>query len=432
MKTGQPDVVVSTGIGRLHLIETARAIHAGGRTVGLITGWTPTPSQRIWVNALGRVLGQKRLYERLADRQTLLALEGCTVSQCPWSETAMTLLAKLSSRDHDWLATRIWAWFGRESRSHLRGTGVFHVRSGAGGGGAIEAARRRGMKIVADHSIGHPTVIWKNLRENGAAGREAESFGPSSVFWGQVMSDCAKADAVLVNSDYVRQTLLEQGFDGRKIHVAYLGVDRDWLGVKREHRILAHDPIRALFTGHFVKRKGSHLVVEAARRLRDNGVAVEFHVAGRAHDGPAEVEAGGVAKMFRFHGLISPVELRTKVAESDLFVFPTLAEGCAKAAMEALGAGLPVITTRECGLPEAADHCVRLVPLGRADVLAAAIEELGADRERRASYGTAGVELVRRSFGPDNFTKAVGALYDELLRADWRAAPAGIAQLKMA
>jgi len=416
-----PEILVSTGIGRLHLIDTASAILARGRTVGLITGWVPTPGQRGLVNIAGRVLGQKRLYERLHDRRRLLGLEGGSVRQLPAAEAALTLVAKVGLQNDDWLTTWLWSLFGWESRRHLRGARVFHVRSGAGGGGAIETARRRGMKIVVDHSIAHPTVIWKNLRENGAPGPEAERFGPTSRFWRRVMRDCELADAVLVNSDYVRRTLVEQGFAGEKIHVAYLGVDREWLGVKVEHRALAGQPIRALFAGHFVKRKGSHLLTEAARWLREKNVAVEFHVAGQAHDGPADVVAGGVASMFQFHGLLGRSELKQLVADSDLFIFPTLAEGCAKAAMEALGAGLPVITTRECGLPETADGCVQLVPLGQSEALAAAIEELGADRDRRAQCGAAGVELVRQNFGPDHFAEAVGAFYDELLGLDWAA-----------
>jgi len=414
----EPEVLLSTGIGRLHLLETAAAIHATGLSVGVITGWAPAPTQRRLIDFAGRVLGQRRLFERLQDRRRLLEQKGCVLRQCPLAEVAMTLTAQLRLPGQDWLSARIWGLFGWESKRHLNGGRVFHVRSGAGGGGAIEAARQQGMLVVADHSIGHPTVIWKNLREHGAPGPEADGFGPSSLFWQHVMRDCTLADAILVNSDYVRRTLVEQGFDPAKIHVAYLGVSREWVGVKVEHRAIEGQPIRVLFSGHFVKRKGSHLLLEVARIMGAKGMQLEIHVAGNAHEGLAEAAAQGVAEMFRFHGLLGSTELKALVASSDLFVFPTLAEGCAKAAMEALGAGLPVITTRECGLPEAAEGCVRLVPLGRADVLAAAIEELGADHGWRERCGAMGADLVRRCFGPENFAQSVGAFYDELLQAD--------------
>jgi glycosyltransferase involved in cell wall biosynthesis len=416
------DVLVSTGIGRLHLIDTASAICAGGRSVRLITGWAPSPGHRVMVNGIGRLLGQKRLFERLNDRRRLVTLEGCPLSQCPVAEGAMTLAAKFGFHDNDKINERLWALFGWESRRHIRNARVFHVRAGAGGGGAIDLARRQGMKVVVDHSIGHPAVIWKNLRGNGADGPEADGFGPTSLFWKRVMNDCAAADAVLVNSDYVRRTMVEQGYDGARIHVAYLGIGTEWLGEKVEHRDLEKQSIRALFVGHFAKRKGSHILIKAARKLRENGVFVEFHIAGDAHSGRTEAIANGVESMFHFHGLLGRDELKHRLMVSDIFVFPTLAEGCAKAAMEALAVGLPVITTRECGLPEAATDCVQFVPLGDPDELANAIEELGSNREKRARFGAKGAKLVRQSFGPRHFAKAVDTFYQELLGADASAA----------
>jgi hypothetical protein len=193
-------VIVSTGIGRLHLLETASAIHASGRPVSLITGWSPGRRQRWLVNALGRVMGQRRLYERLGDRRRLAGLEGCGLAQCPLSEVVITLGSRLGLAGSDRFGAAAWALFGRESRRFIREAQVFHVRSGAGRGGAIARARRWGMRVVADHSIGHPTAMWRNLRDHGAGGPEAEGFAPGSRFWGGVMRDCAEADAVLVTA----------------------------------------------------------------------------------------------------------------------------------------------------------------------------------------------------------------------------------------
>jgi glycosyltransferase involved in cell wall biosynthesis len=83
--------------------------------------------------------------------------------------------------------------------------------------------------------------------------------------------------------------------------------------------------------------------------------------------------------------------------------------------MEALAAGLPVITTRACGLPAAAAACSTQVALGSAEGLAAAIAALAADLGRRQRHGHAGTALVRDHFGPDNFSRAVAALYDQIL-----------------
>ena len=43
--------------------------------------------------------------------------------------------------------------------------------------------------------------------------------------------------------------------------------------------------------------------------------------------------------------------MKQYLKESDVYLFPSLCEGCASSGMEALAAGLPVIATRESGLP---------------------------------------------------------------------------------
>lgn len=43
------------------------------------------------------------------------------------------------------------------------------------------------------------------------------------------MYDCEEGDRLLVNSDFVKNTFIEYGFDTNKIDVVYLGVRSDFL-----------------------------------------------------------------------------------------------------------------------------------------------------------------------------------------------------------
>ncbi|MFT3828367.1 MAG: glycosyltransferase family 4 protein [Opitutaceae bacterium] len=412
MKT---DVFLACGIGRLHLLETAAAIAQSGRTVTLLTGWAPGRRQKPFVDILGAAIRQKRLYERLSARRGTGEETAYNVVQCPVSELLMTALARTWFAENSSMNSAVWALCGLEVRLRLRHGRVFHVRSGAGGCGAIEKARRLGMRVVADHSIAHPGSIWKNLLSHGAGKEAADRFHPVSSFWRRVMNDCARADVVVVNSDYVRDTLVEHGLSRERIRVIYLGIDNVFAGAKTHHRDGNGATLRALFTGHFMPRKGSHILLAAAQILKERGVSCQFDIAGMMHDGPEQVKRLGLDDRFRFHGLLGRRELRELIGRSDLFVFPTLAEGCAKAAMEALGAGLPVLTTRECGLPRAAEGFVRILKLGSADDTATAIQEVGADAAVRAEWGRLGATYVAGAHSPECFRKAVAHFYDELL-----------------
>ena len=75
-----------------------------------------------------------------------------------------------------------WASFGRASIPYLNGD-IFHVRSGAGQGGAITQAKKRGMKIIVDHSIAHPKTVSDNLSKLYAKHRLPYSYSLEDPFW---------------------------------------------------------------------------------------------------------------------------------------------------------------------------------------------------------------------------------------------------------
>lgn len=80
------------------------------------------------------------------------------------------------------------------------------------------------------------------------------------------------------------------------------------------------------------------------------------------------------------------------VEAADIFVHPSLSEGFSRAVIEAMAAGLPVVTTRTGFATDRlrdGDDAV-IVPPADGAALAAAIEPLLGDQERRARIGAAG------------------------------------------
>ncbi len=73
------------------------------------------------------------------------------------------------------------------------------------------------------------------------------------------------------------------------------------------------------------------------------------------------------------HRLCSPQQVVAAFARADLFVFPTFAEGSSRSGMEAAAAGLPIITTENCGLPLEHGKSAIYVAVNDADALAEAI-----------------------------------------------------------
>lgn len=64
-------------------------------------------------------------------------------------------------------------------------------------------------------------------------------------------------------------------------------------------------------------------------------------------------ESLGIGDKVQFTGFLSSSdEVRSKLLEADLFIFPTKAEGLPRAIIEAMAVGLPCLSTPVNGIPE--------------------------------------------------------------------------------
>jgi glycosyltransferase involved in cell wall biosynthesis len=118
-----------------------------------------------------------------------------------------------------------------------------------------------------------------------------------------------------------------------------------------------------------------------------------------------------------FQGFVSQDRLRRLYAAADVFCLPSFAEGVPVVLMEAMAAGLPVVSTRVMGIPELVEHGVsgELVPPGRPDSLAAAIRKLTAEPERRAAFGRAARARVVAQYDVRTWVAALHRLYVRFL-----------------
>ena len=286
------------------------------------------------------------------------------------------------------------------------------MRSGAGQGGAIRIAKALGIKVVVDQSLAHPTFMETVL---------GETWGPKAPFWRLVLKDCAEADILLVNSEFVKETFIQAGYPGEKIRVAYLGVREDfWLvGSDGCHSgigsISASEP-QLLFTGQFGRRKGADILLDALWDLKKMGVKACLQVVGDCEPEYArrleEVARTGFA---RHHKFVPQEKLKDYLARADIFVFPSRAEGCACSGMEAMAAGLCVIATRESGLPIEHEVDGLLIPVNDAGALARQVEWLVAHPKERRAMGQAAARKIRENMTWARYAVQVCAVYQELM-----------------
>ncbi len=88
----------------------------------------------------------------------------------------------------------------------------------------------------------------------------------------------------------------------------------------------------------------------------------------------------------------------TLYAEHDVFVFPSLMEGLPSVLMEAMAAGMPVITTETCGMPDMVENEYNglLIPPADAVALENAISRMVSSVELRQRLGETARQTMER------------------------------------
>jgi glycosyltransferase involved in cell wall biosynthesis len=205
------------------------------------------------------------------------------------------------------------------------------------------------------------------------------------------------ASALVTWSDWARRSLCDDyGVDPSRVRVIAPGASAAYfkIGADRAARpdaVDAQRPVRLLFVGGDFQRKGGSLLLESMRGPL--GDRCELHLVTHADVAPQRN-----VHVHRGLGPNSP-ELLRLFAEADIFVLPTMAECLAVAVMEAMAAGLPVITTDVGALGEAvrSDESGLLIRAGDLAALRHALRLLVDDSGLRRRMGRAGHRLARQT-----------------------------------
>jgi UDP-glucose:(heptosyl)LPS alpha-1,3-glucosyltransferase len=191
------------------------------------------------------------------------------------------------------------------------------------------------------------------------------------------------AGRIIANSAMVRDEIVDYyGFPGdaidlirNGIRVSEFGPAPFKRGAARSQLHLAETDIAVLFVGSGWERKGLRFAVAAVESLRDE--RVRLLVAGRGNRGRFR------SRSAHFFGEVG--DIRPLLSAADIFLLPTLYDPFSNASLEAMAAGLPVVTTRANGFSEIIEEKIHGSIVDQADNIAALGEALRfwSDESRR-------------------------------------------------
>jgi glycosyltransferase involved in cell wall biosynthesis len=302
--------------------------------------------------------------------------------------------------------------YGFLSKHYIKKGDIFHVRCGSGLGGAIEKAKKCKMKVVVDYSAVHPTFAHKQLKDEYDRNEKILDMGIEVPFWRAIWQDCEKADCLLVNSNFVKDTCIEYGYAPEHIKVIYLGVRKDFWNLKQIYNIKSR--VQILFTGNFSLLKGAEYILKAMQELDKKGFPYQMKVVGSYAGSESLIEKYKPSSI-HFAGFVVQDGLKKYLAESDIYLFPSLCDGCASSGMEAMAAGFPVIATKESGLPIQHNENGIIVPSKNVDAIVDAITLLAGDEKLCQKIGTAAAKTIADNYTWEKYAEKVKELYEELL-----------------
>jgi glycosyltransferase involved in cell wall biosynthesis len=409
MKTSKAIVVLATARDGYQL---PLALHESGQLDRLVTEayW---PADRRWFRPLGR-----RIPERLIEARYREGLPSERVD-IVWSALAAAgwMRATRSGRLHAFADGRL----GMRARDLALRHGAplfsysYYARTAFAGVGSSLPCRF----IFQLHP--HPRTIRRLIREEldrvPEAAQSLRAEHEMSISERQFEALAAEphlANGWVVASSISARTLAEEGLPHAQIHVVPYGVNLEAFP-ERSAPPVRTGPLRAIFVGSLVQRKGLRDLLEAARQL--GPTALELTICGR----------GGVDRQLldsyrdvnaRVRIGLGRSELVSQLHASEVFVLPSIAEGFAHVILEAMATGLPVVaSTNTCSTDVVRDGVDGwTIPIRSPESIAEKLTWGLEHREDLAMMGRAAA-CRAREFTWERFRTGIRSAYAEMLSA---------------
>ncbi len=211
---------------------------------------------------------------------------------------------------------------------------------------------------------------------------------------------------------------------GVPVHLVYHGLNADFTRLLNGGATL-EPPARPriVSVGRRVPKKGFDVLIEAVALLRDRGLDLELVLAGEAGSEDERlaglIGARGLADVVSVRGTVSQEELLDLYRRSTMFALACRVvddgdrDGIPNVLVEAMAAGIPVVSTTVSGIPELVrdgEHGL-LAPPDDPGALADAIAGLVADPRRAARIAAAGRARIAAEFDGDALAARMAELF---------------------
>lgn len=398
--------------GTQHSWQTALALQQLGRLAWYATSIFYQPER--WPYRLERLI--PRLHGEFR-RFGHPGLDPALVRTTGLAEWAERIAARGGLRG---LAQRIDAWgnarFVGQLAGDIAGPGQFALWGYNGSSRtSFELAKQHGRTCILDRTNGDFRVYNAMMQE--VAERYGDWFLPieREVAARDIANDQREyelADRILVGSPFaagtIRQACPDPAISAKLQVLNYCYDEALFEGIAPPRPVDRTRPVRFLFLGLAIPRKGVHHVLEAIARLPAN--VAELTIVGDLKVPPKAFAP--YADRVTYRPTVARADVPAIMAAHDVLLLPSYFEGAGIVLYEALAAGCALIQSDRCADAVTPDTGL-LLPEVSTEALLAAMETAISDRDR-LDHWRAHAQAEARNYSFANYRANIAALLDGL------------------
>jgi glycosyltransferase involved in cell wall biosynthesis len=260
------------------------------------------------------------------------------------------------------------------------------------------------VKVTTEFSKSCYQRIAAEYKKLGLKTPESQSQRNRVEAQTQTLSEC---DQILAISSFVKDSLVDNGFASNQIFVTPLGVNVEDYPTNHE---ADDDVYTVLYVGTVSIAKGIHHLLEAwLKNGWANEDSVQLQLCGNVSPVMREIISEYNFENVEMPGFVDP---RDYHKEASVFVFPSISDGFGRAPIEAMAAGIPVVTTENTGVADIITQGEDgyIIPAADASSLADALSSLRESPTRRQQMGQQAIETARSQTWDKHVESVIDAL----------------------